>query len=288
MPQTLTPWYLCLLFTISQGFLKANMQVLSMDVDTKNEIESEYRVALHGQVKYILMKPGIYDVDTLSFPPALFDALPQLPDGDWLTAVVSRNDFGDVSFELLRTPLRGVQCIWHSELIDVLALTPEERLDPRVQLVRYGSVQAVAKIARFEFEIPQMEVETTVYRTLEGSGIAPKFLGHLVENGRIMGLLIDYVQGRNGFIHDLEACQEVVARLHSLGIVHGDLNRYNFIVSPLGVKLIDFENSSLRGDVQAMAEEFAQLSDQLTEETGRGGTSTSADESVDLSNSVTQ
>ena len=61
-----------------------------------------------------------------------------------------------------------------------------------------------------------------------------------------MGFLIEKIDGGHGEIGDLAACQSIVKHpsLHSLGIVHGDLNKYNFIVGPTRTTLIiDFENA---------------------------------------------
>ena len=106
---------------------------------------------------------------------------------------------------------------------------------------------------------------------IDGQGIGPAFLGHLVEHGRVMGFLIEKIDGVHGKIGDLEACQTIVKRLHSLGIVHGDLNKYNFIIGPTRTTLIDFEDAIKNGSKEAMQKEFARLTEQLTEETGRGG-----------------
>jgi RIO-like serine/threonine protein kinase len=46
---------------------------------------------------------------------------------------------------------------------------------------------------------------------------------------------------------------------HSLEIVHGDLNKYNFIVGPTKTTLIDFENATKNGGKEAMQKEFAYL-----------------------------
>jgi len=85
-----------------------------------------------------------------------------------------------------------------------------------------------------------------------------------------MGFLIERIEDRHGNIGDLGSCQSIVKRLHSLGIVHGDLNRHNFIIGPSRTTLIDFENARKDGSKEAMQEEFARLAEQLTEETGRG------------------
>jgi predicted Ser/Thr protein kinase len=239
-------------------------------VDESNTSESEYRILLGDQVKYILVDPRTDNSDILSFPPDLLDQLPELPLGDWARARIFKRS-GTISFELSYGSLAGVRSRWHSKVVDVLSLTLLDRLRARVHVVAWGSKQAVAKIARFEFEITLMEKETAIYEAIDGHGIGPAFLGHLIEHGRVMGFLIEKVEGRHGHIGDLEASQKVTKRLHSLGIVHGDLNRYNFIVSAAGVTLIDFENATRNGSREAMEMEYKQIAEQLMEEMGRDG-----------------
>jgi predicted Ser/Thr protein kinase len=242
-----------------------------MDVDMSNQVESEYRVCIGNQIKYILVDPGTFHGDILSFPPDLLNHLPKLPSGDWTHARISRK-LGHVVVEPSNAMLKGVTTRWHHNFVDVQSLAIEERLSMRVHVVKYGSTLAIAKIARFEFEVPQAETETALYQAIDGHGIGPAFLGHLIEHDRIIGFLIERIEGRHGDISDLGACQSVVKRLHSLGIVHGDLNKYNFIVGPSGkTTLIDFENARKGGSKEAMQKEYAHLTEQLMEETGRGG-----------------
>jgi RIO-like serine/threonine protein kinase len=55
-----------------------------------------------------------------------------------------------------------------------------------------------------------------------------------------------------------------------LGLAHGDLNRFNFIVGKCGAKLIDFENAKVGKNMELMQCEVEGLVNQLTEESGRG------------------
>jgi tRNA A-37 threonylcarbamoyl transferase component Bud32 len=82
-----------------------------------------------------------------------------------------------------------------------------------------------------------VETETRVYEKLakdkikhpDLADISPSFLGHLTEGGRVMGMLIEKLEGgRRAGIQDISGCEAVVRRLHTLGIVHGDVNRHNF------------------------------------------------------------
>ncbi|KAF8908140.1 hypothetical protein CPB84DRAFT_1767402 [Gymnopilus junonius] len=246
-------------------------EVLSMYVDVTNDgQESEYRILFGDQVKYIVVNAGTYDMDTLTFPPALLERLPKLPKDGWTTARIF-NSSESLSFEVSYKGLAEVLNVWHPNKVDVLSFTPEERFTERVLGVTYCSKPGIIKFARFEDEIPRMERETTVYEAIDGQGIGPTFLGHLTENDRVIGLLVQRVEGRRANIDDLEACQAIVKRLHSLGVVHGDLNRHNFIVSANSVTLIDFENATINGSTREMEEEYELITRQLVEETGRGG-----------------
>lgn len=136
----------------------------------------------------------------------------------------------------------------------------------------------IVKIARFEWEIRRIERETRAYQVLGQRGasdVAPRFLGHVHEGGRVMGLLLEKWDGRSGgaSIEDLSACEAALARFHGLGLFHGDANRYNFLVGQDGcgeVKLIDFECFQEGASEKMRAEEMQSLRDQLQDTSGRG------------------
>lgn len=55
---------------------------------------------------------------------------------------------------------------------------------------------------------------------------------------------MEYIDGaRFADIGDLAACQEILSRLHSLGIKHGDVNKYNYLIRGGKAMLVDFEAS---------------------------------------------
>ncbi|KID60019.1 alpha-galactosidase A, partial [Metarhizium hybridum] len=105
--------------------------------------------------------------------------------------------------------------------------------------------------------------------------IAPDFIAHVTENGRIMGLLLQKVDGEPACTDDLPGCEALVRRLHGLGLIHGDVNRYNFLVDRAsegaGAHLVDFEHVEGFDDERAR-QELASLPAELAEETGRGST----------------
>lgn len=170
-----------------------------MEVDLTNDRESLYRTRLDEQVKYLLVEPNTFDEETLGFPPAFFEHLPPLPSGDWSNARICRHADG-LSVELSYAELERVDTRhhWHPNMIDILSLTRVDSISARVPLVKWGCQLAVAKFARFEFEISYVEQETAIYYHIDGKGIGPAFLGHLTENGRFMGFLIEWIEGLTG------------------------------------------------------------------------------------------
>ncbi|KAF5234123.1 hypothetical protein FAUST_7774 [Fusarium austroamericanum] len=206
--------------------------VLSMEVDDDDSFESYYRLRLGTQVKYVTISPGTFDRDTLSFP---VPSLPRFPDNEeWTIAYLSRDETSGELKTTVSSPTRLGIHQWHQTRIDCLDLEKTKSLTPMVfQAVSHSTIlpsdTMITKIARFEWEMPRMEQETRAYQLLEGSRLAPRFLGHIHENGRVMGFLLEKLEGRSASIQDLDACETALGKLHELGLLHGDANRYNFL-----------------------------------------------------------
>ncbi|OAX31609.1 hypothetical protein K503DRAFT_70554 [Rhizopogon vinicolor AM-OR11-026] len=167
--------------------------------------------------------------------------------------------------------LANVRTQWHQNRVDVLSLPRGKFVSSTVRVLKYASRRVIAKIAAFEWDIPRREREIAVYQAIDGCGLGPTFLGHIVEGDRVIGFLLELLQGRPASPTDLQGCLGAVQRLHALDIVHGDPNRYNFIVAAdRTVTLIDFENAMLCASAEEKDQELATLPAQLSEETGRG------------------
>ncbi|OAX31213.1 hypothetical protein K503DRAFT_870718 [Rhizopogon vinicolor AM-OR11-026] len=253
-----------------------DVEVLSMEVPCNapfaDTADSHFRMRIGKQVKYIIIEPGIFSVDVLSFPPDLLAQLPPLPAGDWVQARVERGVDGNPTVLLEHMALARVHTQWHQNRMDVLSLPRGKYVKGNnVRVLQYDSRLVIAKIAAFEWDIPRREREIAVYQAIDGCGLGPTFLGHLVEGDRVIGFLLELLQGRPAGPEDLQGCLGAVQRLHALDIVHGDPNRYNFIVSSDGtVTLIDFENAMPCASTEEKDQELATLPAQLSEETGRG------------------
>ncbi|KAL2018601.1 hypothetical protein VTK56DRAFT_571 [Thermocarpiscus australiensis] len=268
-------------------------RIISMEFSDGRD-NSFFRILAETRVKYITILPGALDPDALSDMPLDFmNILPPLPyyEDTWTAAHISRDAVsGELKVALSSPAPPRVENVWHSELIDFLRLEKNESLSPLTGLYTWESdapqqhsgETVIAKMARFEWEIPYIEQETRIYQRLEGTGIAPLFLGHIHEQGRVIGFLLERVEGRFAGIEDLAGCRAALARLHQLNILHGDVNRYNFIVGGDGrVTLIDFEKSREGAGGTELEAKMASLEEQLKEETGRGGGFMSWDEEED-------
>lgn len=108
---------------------------------------------------------------------------------------------------------------------------------------------------------------------LEGSGLAPRFLAHVHENRRIIGFALKEVEGRPASLQYLSGCETALRTLHELGLAYGDGDRYSFLVTKAGAKLLDRKHP--REDVRAalMSKELGHFRTELIDESRRGGSS---------------
>ncbi|KAF5243797.1 hypothetical protein FANTH_7991 [Fusarium anthophilum] len=219
---------------------KSDIEVLNQEID---EDEGQSRIRAGNRVHYVTI-PGhaspnrIFDEDTLCRPYLLVPKLPPFPDVDWTKMSLSLGPDGSVQSDILFEPLD-------------------------------------------EWLVPQVEHETRVYEALaklQGSDearLTPEVLGHLFEGRRNMGLLLEKIEGDCATPADLPKCETALRKLHKLGFIHGDANRYNFIIerSTGNVKMIDFEHAEKYDEKKAKAE-IEELASELTDESGRGAPAT--------------
>jgi tRNA A-37 threonylcarbamoyl transferase component Bud32 len=68
----------------------------------------------------------------------------------------------------------------------------------------------------------------------------------------VIGFLLEKIHGREAGHADLHLCRTTVSKLHDLKILHGDLDKYNFLLQPSRAYLIDFETARKTDDQQAL------------------------------------
>lgn len=130
----------------------------------------------------------------------------------------------------------------------------------------------LAKFTEFPWQTPYLEAETAAYQWIDGADIGPRFLGHLTEEGRVIGFVVEYIdEARTAGPEDLEACQSVLGKLHELGIKHGDINKHNFLVRRDGRPvLLDFETAKRDATTDELEEEYQGLEKSLQDPSLRG------------------
>ncbi|PYH31805.1 alpha-galactosidase A [Aspergillus neoniger CBS 115656] len=237
-----------------------------MDVSSKDD--SAYRILLQNKIRYLTIRPGTFNRSTLLTP---LSSLPNLPGDDaWNCALINRDPAsGELTIEPQNRNLTGITNIWHSLQIDCLQLKRKRQLTATAFEATYCGSElpstttseenktVIVKIARFEWEIPRLSRETSIYKQLQDIyDLTPRFLGHVHEHGRVIGFILETIEGREAGIEDLVGCQAV----------------YNFVVRGDGtVRLIDFESSWLdKAATAIMRAEMESLGEQLVEGTGRG------------------
>lgn len=250
------------------------MEVLSQEI---NDSFGDYRLRIGDRVGYLRIPVDIFDEDTMCEPHRLIPSLPKFPDTNWTRASLFRKPDGSIGLSTSCEPLRGVQNVWHEERVDVVSLRREKRYRSNVHGVTYKGRPAISKIARWEWEMPRMENETAAYRMIQteqmpgAETLAPKVLAHLTENGRVIGFLMEKLDGVRAELSDRSDCEDALRKLHAIGMIHGDPSRYNFLINreKRHVTLIDFEHAEIHTEEKAM-KELEILGMELVDESGRG------------------
>ncbi|KAJ5124884.1 uncharacterized protein N7515_008709 [Penicillium bovifimosum] len=228
------------------------IELLQAEADENDQ--SYFRLLVNGRIKYVTIDPGLYNVEDMCFGPSLISLLPL--------------------YQLANGILDCVQNVWHETSVEYTELEVGEKLRTGIYEVKCHlfNEPVVIKFARFDWEIQYLENETTAYQWIEGYEIGPRFLGHLREDGRVIGFLMERIKdARHAGPQDLEACRQVLARLHDLGIHHGDTNRFNFLVRGSMAVLIDFDSARKCDDRDALVREMELLPDSLGDLSRGGG-----------------
>ncbi|KAL8671642.1 MAG: hypothetical protein Q9168_003869 [Polycauliona sp. 1 TL-2023] len=243
--------------------------------DDPDTSATHYRLSdNNGRFVYISVDARVYDEDLYYDPSMLVNLLPPVPPGNWNKGHVTRTEerpdpyFGWTRF----AELPSITSVWHPKHVDFNELDIDNKCMPNVAEASHPELgQVIAKYARFEWEIAHYQSETEVYRWLSGHGVGPDFLAHLTEGERVIGFLLQKFDARHAGAQDLDRCEDIVRKLHSLDIVHGDLNHYNFLANENRVLLIDFETSVKSRDEDQKAKELRDLRKQLLDDPGKGG-----------------
>jgi hypothetical protein len=256
---------------------KSKLEVLDQEISDERGI---YRVQAGNRVHYLTIPTTVFDDDTMGKPFLLIPQLPDFPNTNWTRMTISRKENGTLAHTISFEPLPELNFTFHENLVDCLSLRKIRRLRPGVVEVLYHGRPAIVKYSCFDWDFHRIRRENWAYDILHNDHhkgqvyVAPRVLGHLTENGRPIGLLLEKIEGTFASIKDKANCEKALRILHAepLHLVHGDVNRYNFIVDAKdgNVRLVDFEHAEEYDESKAQ-KEIESLAAELTEETGRGG-----------------
>ncbi|THV53194.1 hypothetical protein BGAL_0057g00340 [Botrytis galanthina] len=249
------------------------IEILNQDTDIENILPSYFRILVDGKrFKYITIDPGTYLARDLCSPSLLSKKLPPLPsEGDaesWNLARISLVGGIPTVVEAFKAALPAIDSSWFPKPIshiDYLSLKFIRKLDPSVHLVSSPAFDrpVCAKVANFYWEANYI-AEIQVYSWLHNCNIfIPKFLGCITEDGRVIGLLTENVEGRRATIADLPLCQTVIRQLHKLGIIHGSLDETKFLILQNKAVLVSFDTAERCKDKKIMKKEMEMFVEKL-------------------------
>lgn len=200
----------------------------------------------------------------------------------WNTLTVSRRG-DEIQCLQDQLPLPGLppeKVVAGYPFFNVLNLRVLSRKKCRVTYVDNGSELCYLKIARCSYELRFLFREFEAIHALaeKKSPLGPELLGYAYEEPqhRVIGFLLKEIPGRPACISDKEDCMEALRELHASGVVHGDLVKYNILITSGGPRFIDFENSSLRPHIDLESwntitqQELCNLEPSLLDSSGKG------------------
>lgn len=257
--------------------MEANEEVISIDLTEDNLL---YRIRRGTRVLYVDIRiPDIIPRPDRTENRAILKYLRVLPGwfATWKTLTVT----GMIDSPLCRKDIFSPHSLPPEDVVqdralyNIFDIQLHDRISDRVFEGVEGARVVVAKIARFEHEIPYLRQELKAYEAFRAEGFAamPKVYGYMFEEeeDRVVGFAMEYLHGPHAVLDDLEDCQEVLTMIHSYGYILGDLNRYNWIRTDDGMKVFDFEAVMLQTDtIVSPFEEVAALPGYLVDESGIG------------------
>ncbi|KAF2790759.1 hypothetical protein K505DRAFT_75680 [Melanomma pulvis-pyrius CBS 109.77] len=234
--------------------------LLSLDMGTKDcfyRIRRDY--ADSSSVVYVhLQDLDILCEDSRTYGPSVIHDLSLMVDGwdrSWTTLTVfkingriqSNEDTWKPHALPLDIPLENLP------RLNVVDLEVKHTYKNRVSLISLQSQRRIFKFCPFEFEVPYLaqEIKALTMLSRRGCSLIPSVLSYVFERSKeqIIGFVCEELQGRFADPSDYVQCRDALQELHSYGCIHGDLNKFNIIITANGPRFIDCEKTRLDTDL---------------------------------------
>jgi hypothetical protein len=146
--------------------------------------------------------------------------------------------------------------------LNVLNLEIRHGFKNRVSLIQLDMQRQILKICPFMYQLQYFTQEIKAYNTLSkrGCSLIPRLSSYVFERSeeQIIGFTCEEFKGRFARPSDYSKCKHSLLQLHSYGIVHGDLNKFNIIITADGPRFFDLEKSVLDTE-EISKDEFSRL-----------------------------
>lgn len=241
-------------------------ELLSAEV---SEVDGLYRLRRDRTVIYVdLQALDIVKPDNRTWGPGLLKDLRRnvdIWDHPWTTLTILRRDGEIRCLQDQWTPHflpPGVNLVSNVPRLNFVDLEILEFLKPSVSVISLDDRRQIVKICPFKwlFRWLRREAEAYALLTQRGCRLIPRLSAYVFERSeeQIVGFVVEELQGRWAGPDDGVACRRGLARLHSYGIVHGDVNRFNIMITSDGPRFLDLEKAVFDTDGLPSGE-FARL-----------------------------
>lgn len=255
-------------------------QLLSLDMGTH---DCFYRFRRDYGLTKIVIYVYLQDLDIIAedrqtYGPELVHDLNEkvdVWDQQWTTLTVFRDDGKVRYFQDHWRPhsLHPDVALGTLPRLNFLDLEIQHSFKNRVFLTRLNWKRQILKVCPFASELPYFTQEVKTYNTLAERGcyLIPRLSAYVFERSedQIMGFICEGLHGRVAGPNDFNDCKRSLAKLHTYGVIHGDLNKFNIMITVDGPRFFDLEKCVLDTDGEISKVDFSRLQEEELAGLGR-------------------
>ena len=135
-----------------------------------------------------------------------------------------------------------------------------------MSLIQLQSQRRILKVCPFGYQLPYLLQEIKTYNTLShrGCNLLPQLLAYVFERNedKVVGFICEELREEVAGPEHYKIYKCALKHLHSYGVVHGDINKFNIIITLDGPRFMDFEKAILDSDCEHKREKFTHMQQQ--------------------------